>query len=156
MSQGFSVFLQELRGLGESFFKLVRAEIELLLEMWRRSLIELGKSVALLGAAAYIFLLCVPALLLFAAVDGLAQWLKWPYWGAALVVMAVVLLVAVVLALIARHILTHRFENPAVLLRRRLDDQRGWWHERVLYLERQLPGGAAVAPQAGEFDDDFE
>lgn len=150
MSQGFTGLIEELRGLGESAFALIRAEIELLLEMWRRSLIELGKSVALLGAAAYIFLLCVPALLLFAAVDALADQLEWPHWGAALVVLSAVLLLGLVLALIARHILTRRFENPAVLLRRRLDDQRGWWHERVLYLEKRLPAAA------GEFHDDFD
>lgn len=150
MSQGFTGFLQELRGLGESLFALVRAEVALLLEMWRRSLVELGKSMALFGAAAYIFVLCVPALLLFAAVDGLAQSLDWPHWGAALVVLAAVALVGLALALIARHILTHRFENPAVLLRHRLDDQRGWWHERVLYLEKRLPAAA------GDVHDDFD
>ncbi len=152
MVEALTLILQELRGLGESFFRLLRAEIELVLEMWKRSLIELGKGVALLGAAAYLFALCVPALLLFAAVDGLAAWLEWPHWGAALVVMAVVLLVTLILTLIARRILTRRFENPAVLLTRRLDDSRGWWHERVNYLEKRLPAGAAGR---GDFDDDF-
>lgn len=152
MIEALTQVIEELRGLGESVFRLVRAEIELVLEMWKRSLIELGKGVALLGAAAYLFALCVPALLIFAAVDGLVHWLEWPYWGAALVVVSVILLVILVLTLIAKRILIRRFENPATLLTRRIDDSRGWWHERVSYVEKRLPAGAAGR---GGFDDDF-
>lgn len=152
MVEALKVIVDEMRGLGESFFRLVKAEIELVLEMWKRSLIELGKGLAFLGAAAYIFLLCVPALLIFAAVDGLAQWRGWPHWQAALVVVSAAFLVALVLAMIARRIFARRFESPAVLLTRRLDDHRGWWHERVHYVEKRLPAGAAGR---GELDDDF-
>lgn len=152
MMQAISQIVQELRGLGESVFRLVKAELELVLEMWRRSLIELGKGLALLGAAFYVLVLLAPLLLVFAAIDGLSDWLEWPYWASALVVLGVVLLVGLVLALIAKRILTRRFENPVVILSRRLDDQRGWWHERVNYLEKRLPAGAAGR---GELDDDF-
>jgi MFS family permease len=153
MLQAISQIVQELRGLGESVFRLVKAELELVLEMWRRSLIELGKGIALLGAAFYVLVLLAPLLAVFAAIDGLSDWLDWPYWASALVVLGVVLLVGLVLALVAKRILTRRFENPAVILSRRLDDQRGWWHERVMYLEKSLPAGAAGR---GELDDDFD
>lgn len=152
MIQAINQIVQELRGLGESVFRLVKAELELVLEMWRRSLVELGKGIALLGAAFYVLVLLAPLLMVFAAIDGLSDWLEWPYWASALVVLGVVLLVGLVLALVAKRILTRRFENPVVILTRRLDDQRGWWHERVNYLENRLPAGAAGR---GELDDDF-
>lgn len=143
---------EELRQLGEAYFGLIRAEWLVLQDRLKRTAIGASKAAGLGAAALYLVLLCLPALLLFAAVDVLSSQLEWPYWLSALVVAAVVLLVIVVLLAMARKIWQSEVENPAISVRRRLDDHRNWWHQRLMY-ERRDSGLDGIG--AGEFDDEF-
>jgi MFS family permease len=132
--------IEDFRLLGQSFVGLVRAEAALVFELWKRSLIELGKAAAFISAALYVGALCLPALILVVAVDGLAQWQAWPYWKAASVVLAAAFFLTALLAFVGYQIFRRRFESPARSFRRRLDDHSAWWHERLLY-ERALTKG---------------
>ena len=120
------------RALGESLIEVLRAELAVIGETWQRSGRELGKVLAVVVAAGWLGLICLPSLLLFALLTGLHSGLEWPLWGAALAVAGVVALTILVLALIAVYLMKHRFESPVATVRHRLADHRAWWSERVL------------------------
>lgn len=138
---------EDLRGIGEAYLGLLRAELGVLLGRFKRTAIGAGKAAALGAGALYLLLLCVPALLIFALVDLLSSKLGWPYWQSALAVVGAVMLVILVLALLARRIWVREVESPAISVQRRLDDHRGWWHERLMYERPEIGDGG--------FDDDF-
>ena len=123
--------------LGEAMIEVLRAELEVIAEAWQRSGRELAIALGLLAAAAYVGLVCLPALLLLAAVAGLLA-LGLPLWGAALVVAGLVTLVVALVAWIATRRLARRCENPITTVTDRLSDHVAWWHERVLRDDRVL------------------
>ncbi len=116
--------------LGEALIEVLRAELAVIAEAWKRSGRELGVALGVLALAAYLALVCLPALLIFAAVAALS--LVWPLWAAALAVAGLVVLVIAVLALVAKHRMTRRFENPVATVQHRLTDHKAWWSERIL------------------------
>ena len=63
----------------------------------------------------------------FAAIELLA--LRYPRWGAALIVLAVLVVVALLLALVG-YFRVKRLETPAGTVRRRLTEHNQWWSER--------------------------
>lgn len=121
-----------LRALGQTAIEVVRAELAVISETWQRSARELGKAAGILVVVAYLGLICLPSLLLFALLSGLHSGLGWPLWGAALAVSAVVVLVALLLARLALYLLSRRFENPVATVQERLADHRAWWSERLV------------------------
>ncbi len=118
--------------LGQALIEVLRAELAVVAEVWKRSGRELGIALGVLALAAYLALVCLPALLIFAAVVGLEAGLGWPLWGAALAVAGLVVLVIAILALVVRQRLAKRFESPVATVQHRLADHTAWWSERIL------------------------
>ena len=122
------------RGLGQSYLDLLAAE-------WaevKRQLAASGKSLlwaaGLFGAAAAISFWLV-ALLLFVLVAVLHVWLPW--WGAALVVTGLVLLLVAILAGLGVARLK-KVENPMAMVGRRYEDHLDWWDRRLLAEQRRV------------------
>lgn len=91
------------------------------------------------------------AVALAAAVVGLGHWL--PLWGALLVVLALLLVVGAALALVGRGRL-RRFENPARIVGRRVEDHVEFWRTEVLGIADQDAGESSDAPRAPEVADE--
>lgn len=116
-----------IRDVGEAFLAVVRAEIAALAG-------DLGRSgrallrVLLLALAAAGVLFWTIGLLVYFAIELLARTL--PRWGAVGIVLAVYLLLLVILLGIVRRRL-RAIEPPDVTIRRRMEENRRWWRERV-------------------------
>lgn len=127
MSGGERSWLGLVREIGISFTALLRAEFEALvgdLTHTGRSLVRL---LVLAGAVAAVVFWSL-GLLLYLGVELLA--LVLPRWGAAAVLLGLLLLTAAGLAVALRRRWTS-LESPADTVRRRLDDQRRWWRRQV-------------------------
>lgn len=130
-----SPWIDLFRSLGQSYLDLLAAE-------WaevKRQLALSGKrllwSAAFFGAAAAIGFWLV-ALVLFLLVAVLHVWLPW--WGAALTVTVVALLVVAVLGWLGLRKI-QKVENPAAVVGRRYEDHLDWWDRRLLAEERRVP-----------------
>lgn len=137
-------WIELFRHLGQSYLDLLAAE-------WaevKRELALSGKrllwSVAFFGAAAAIGFWLV-ALVLFLLVAVLHVWLPW--WAAALIVTAAVLVVIAVLGWLGVSRL-QKVENPAAVVGRRYEDHLDWWDRRLLAAERR------VEPPAGSREEE--
>ncbi|MEM1202934.1 MAG: phage holin family protein [Acidobacteriota bacterium] len=120
--------------LGDSVLTLLKAELSVVIEGWKRWFIELAKVLALVAVSLLIFVY-LPFLALFAAVDGVKHATQWPhYWQSALAVLGLAFLVIALLGAIGAYILKRRMESPVTTVQRRLDDNRGWW-QRQVFLE---------------------
>ncbi len=124
--------------LGQALVEVLRAELAVVAEAWKRSGRELGVALGVLAVAAYLALICLPSLFIFAAVVGLEAGLGWPLWAAALAVAGLVMVVIAVLALVVKHRLVRRFENPVATVQHRLADHKAWWSDRILNDEKTL------------------
>src|SRR3954452_2474559 len=111
------------RSLGEALLEVWRAELAPLQDDLSRSGRHLGVALGLFGAAVLV-LFWTFGLLLFVLVSLLHIWLPW--WGAALVVLALFLIAITVLALLGRKQL-RQVENPMETVRRRVDSHFDWW-----------------------------
>jgi apolipoprotein N-acyltransferase len=120
-------FRERLREVGESYLALWRAEVAAILDALGRSGKALVRALVLVAIAAAIGFWTL-GLLLYFAVELLA--LVLPRWGAVGVVLALFVVLTAVLLLVARGSLK-RVESPATTVRRRLEDHRRWWQERV-------------------------
>ncbi len=128
---------ETLIALGESLIEVLRAELAVIGEVWKRSGRELGIALGMFVVAAYVALICLPALLILALVAGLEIWL--PLWAAALVAAALVAAIVFLLARLALSRLVKRCENPVATVQYRFADHIAWWNERVL-LGEESPG----------------
>ncbi len=140
---------ETIRAFGEAVIEVLRAEVAVVGETWKRSGRELAKVLGLAVAVAYLGLIMIPTLLLFALLTGLHSGLGWPLWGAALAVVAVAALVALVLVRVAIHLMTRRFESPVATVKHRFADHVEWWNERVLS-DGKTEGGADEALDTGD------
>lgn len=129
-----SPWIDLFRSLGQAYLDLLAAE-------WaevKRQLALSGKrllwSAAFFGAAAAIGFWLV-ALMLFLLVAVLHVWLPW--WGAALAVTLVALLVVAVLGWLGLRKI-QKVENPAAVVGRRYEDHLDWWDRRLLAEERRV------------------
>ena len=120
------------RALGQAMIDVLRAELAVIQETWQRSAMEAGKAAAIFAVVAYLGLVCLPTLLIFALVTGLHGGLGWPLWASALAVAGLVILVAAMLAGIALYLLRSRFESPVATVQHRFADHRAWWSDRIL------------------------
>jgi len=116
------------RSLGEALLEVWRAELATLQDDLSRSGRHLGVALGLFGAAVLV-LFWTFGLLLFVLVSLLHIWLPW--WGAALVVLALFLTAIAVLALLGRKQL-RQVENPVETMRRRVDSHLDWWQHGLL------------------------
>ncbi len=126
--------------LGEAMIEVLRAELAVISEAWRRSGRELGIALGMLAVAAYVALVCLPALFILAMVAGLHA-AGLPVWGAALVVAAVVALAVWLVVKLAFRRLARRCENPVATVKTRFSDHVAWWHEKILRDDRTLGEG---------------
>lgn len=138
------------RAVGEAMVDVLRAEAAVVGETWQRSGRELGKILGLLVVLAYLALIWVPSLLVFALLMGLSEGLGWPLWASALAVAGLVAIVAFLLLRIARHRIAHRLESPAATVRQRFADHRAWWNERIVGGEGAVAGGTVAEAVVGE------
>jgi len=116
------------RSLGEALLEVWRAELATLQDDLSRSGRHLGVALGLFGAAVLV-LFWTFGLLLFVLISLLHIWLPW--WGAALVVLALFAIAMAVLALLGRKQL-RRVENPIETVRRRVDSHLDWWQHGLL------------------------
>lgn len=128
-----SRWLDLVRGVGRALLEVLRAELEALASDLRASGKRLSGAVALLAAAAFVLFWAV-GVLAYAAIELLALWL--PRWGAAGVLLALLLAIALVLGWLAKRRLA-RLESPLQTARRRLDDHVDWFQDQVLQIEER-------------------
>lgn len=139
MSVGERSWSGLVREVGHSFLALLRAEIDALVGDFQGSARRLVRAVLLAAVAAAVVFWAI-GLLIDLAVELLA--LAMPRWGAAAVVLGVLVVAALVLVAVVRR----RFlaiESPADTVRRRVDESRAWW-------TRRIEGEEALPPAAGK------
>jgi hypothetical protein len=119
---------ERLGEIGEAVVGVVHAELEALHRKLVAWLGEAGAGVALIAAAGALVFWAVGALVAGAIALG-GRWL--PIWASAAIVCLLLLLVAAVLALLARARL-RRLESPLALARHQLDSHLDWWRDQVL------------------------
>lgn len=115
------------REIGEAFLALLRAELEAVardLGASGRALLRALVVAAIAGTVAF----WAFGLIIYLAVELLA--LVLPRWGAAAIVLGVFLVATLVLARVAAARL-RALETPAATVRRRVEDGRRWWQERI-------------------------
>ena len=116
-----------IRDVGEAFLGVVRAEIAALAgDLGRSGRALVGALVWALAAAALLF--WTLGLLIYFAIELLS--LVLPRWGAAGIVLALFALVSLLLLVAVRRRLA-AIEAPDVTVRRRMEESRRWWQERV-------------------------
>jgi cytochrome c biogenesis protein CcdA len=121
-------WLALLRSLGQAGTDLLRSEIEALGSDLADSGASLTRAVGLFVAAAFVVFWAIGALGYF-TIELLALWL--PRWGAALIVLVLLLVVVWILWVVAKRKL-REVEGPAATVRRRVTDHLDWWQDRVL------------------------
>ncbi len=127
--------------VAEAFLGLLRAELEALASDFRQ---ELGRVLRIIGLATLVggLVFWGLGLLIFAAIEGLAQWL--PRWAAALILAGVVALVAGGLALRTRRE-SRRLRSPGQIVSYRIHNARS-------FLTRSLGRSEVPAPSDQEDD----
>lgn len=155
MSNGRDSWRQTATALGEALIEVLRAELAVIAEAWKKSARELAVFLGVLAVAGYVALVCLPALLIFAAVTGLHVGLGWPLWGSALTVAAAVALLVSVAVWIALKRLQKKGENPVATVRDRFADHVAWWQDSILRDDRTLgeTDGVEDGPQGRQGND---
>jgi len=123
------------RGLGETLLELLRAEVRALTEDLKATGRRLAGAVAIFAVAGF-FLFWACGVLAYLAIVLLASVLS-PAAAAAVVLGALLLITAIFVAW--GYLKLRRLETPGATVRRRLDDSKGWWRERVLELGEEVP-----------------
>lgn len=121
-------WLEMFRALGQALVEVFKAELAELSEELGISAKHLGWALGFFGAAAFLAFWMLPALMLTVGLV-LDVWL--PAWAAALIVVAFFLLVMAVLGFLGYR-QVRRVENPAETVRRRYEEHREWWDQRLL------------------------
>jgi hypothetical protein len=116
------------RSLGEALLEVWRAELATLQDDLSRSGRHLGVALGLFGAAA-VLLFWTVGLLLFALIALLHVWMPW--WGAALIVLALFLIAMAILGRLGLNRL-RKVESPVETVRRRVDSHLDWWQHGLL------------------------
>ena len=137
------------REIGEAFLALLRAEVEAVARDLGDSGRALLRALVLAGLAFGVAFWAL-GLVVYLAVELLA--LVLPRWGAVGIVLAVFVLAAAILAAVAARRL-RAVESPAATVRRRMEDSRRWWRERIA-AEPATP--VATPPDAERFEDEEE
>ena len=116
------------RSLGEALLEVWRAELATLQDDLSRSGRHLGVALGLFGAAVLV-LFWTFGLLLFVLISLLHIWLPW--WGAALIVLALFLIAMAILGWLGLNRL-RKVESPVETVRRRVDSHLDWWQHGLL------------------------
>ena len=132
-----------IRDVGEAFLGVVRAELVALANDLGASGRALARALLELGAALAV-LFWTLGLLIYTLVELLA--LTLPRWGATAIVFGLFAVAAAILVSVARRRLA-AIEPPDATVRRRMDESRRWWRERVATVSEL---DAPPEPPAGE------
>jgi len=141
---------ERLRAINSAFFAVLRAEIAALNSdlsaAAKRFLTGVLLVAVTLGIAGVLL-----AVLVFVLIAVLAQWLPW--WGAGLVVAAVLALAAALSWFAAMRRL--RGETPGAIVQRHVNDHLDWWQNRV---SQEASSGAVADGRAAAvaIDEDLE
>lgn len=121
-------WFESFKAVGRTYVDLLRTEVAAL----RNDLAATGRRVGglllLLAAAAFILFWAL-GVLVYLLIEVLTLWM--PRWGAALAVLAFLLVVVATLALVVRRRWSST-ELPVDTVRRRVDEHMAWWESRVL------------------------
>ena len=117
--------------LGESLIGVVEAEMMALKQDLRHTGRRFSTALAAAVAAAILAFWAVGATG-FVTFQVLVLWL--PGWGAALIVLGILLIGTVILGMVARQRLRD-LEAPMDTVRRRIDDHKEWWQSHLLVQE---------------------
>jgi hypothetical protein len=154
-------WIESLRRLGQALLEVFQAEMaELGRELGTSGKHLLKAIVFFVVVLFFAFWMVMAFYLFFTALFSaiLALWIDDPFWAVTAgsgVGLLFLLLVMGVLGLLG-YLQIKKFGNPAESVRRRFDDHRTWWHERLLPQEKRVgpPDGTAVGgpdrPTAGE------
>ncbi|MFQ5525362.1 MAG: phage holin family protein [Thermoanaerobaculia bacterium] len=127
MSRRRSRWSDVLAPVGQAGLDLVRAEYGVVSSEIRTSSRVLARSLFLLVIGLFALFWAIGALALLLVEVG-SLWL--PRWGAALSVLSMFVAVGLVFAAIARSRL-REIELPTQTVRRRIDEHRDWWEQRI-------------------------
>lgn len=119
------------RALGQAFFDVLRAEMDVLAEQWKRWGARAAIAAGLAALALVLVIVYLPGLLIFALIDGLHTAGGWPLWGAALGVALAITLVAMALVLVG-WVFVRNEQLPHKAAASRFEDHLGWWRSKML------------------------
>lgn len=140
------------RSVGAALLEVYRAEAEELKTEVRDSTVQLAWAIGLFVAAGMLGFWAIFAAI-YCAIQVLAIWL--PLWGAAGVVLGVLVLVILILAFLGLRRLK-RWENPAETIKRRLSEHRVWLEQKLLPAEEGEEGEEAAAEREMEQDEETD
>ena len=135
-------WLEMFRSLGQALFEVWKAELAELGAELGKSGKHLGKAIAAFVVVAFVFFWFVAATYYF-FVQVLDIWL--PMWAAAGIPWLLMLLLMAAAGGWG-YLQLKKFDNPAETVRRRVDEHKEWWNERMLPPEKRV-GSAARSPE---------
>ncbi len=130
-------WIESLGALGAALMDLAQAEISAAL----RDIKVFLRQVAMLAAVGGLLLLIlvyIPFILLFSALDAIHLLTGWPYWGSALLLFGLVLLLMATIGAAAYFFIGRHLKSPVEVFQHRLDDHQGWWRNEVIDEPRRL------------------
>jgi len=128
LRESFRGWIELVRSLGAALLEVYRAEAAELKDDVRKSSIHLAWAVGLMIGAGMIGFWTIAAFIYF-LIQLLALWL--PLWGAAGVVLLVLVLTVLALVWLGTRRLK-RWENPVETIGRRVRDHRAWLEDHLL------------------------
>ena len=140
-------WLEVFRSLGEAFFEVLRAELGVLSEHWKRAGAHLAIVVGLF-VTAFGLLAVGGTLAIYTTVALVHELTGWSWGRSGGVVTLTVLLLAALLATIGYWRL-QRIESPAMAFKDRLDDHVDWWKAGVLRDDNALPAVRSGGAEGG-------
>lgn len=135
-------WLEMFRSLGQALFEVWKAELAELGTELGKSGKHLGKAIAAFVVVAFVLFWAVMALYIF--IVALFTKLLGPVWATGLGLLIFVLVMAA-LGLWG-YLQLKKFDNPAETVRRRVDEHKEWWNERMLPPEKRV-GTTAQRPE---------
>lgn len=139
MSEERGTWVEIFQSVAQAMVGVLKAEVEVLSEQWKKWGARLGIVIGLFAACAVVLasaLLFLPYFL-----TALVQYISgWSWAGASGLVLALVLLFASVLGGIGAWRLKS-LDDPMAMTRQRLDDHLGWWRSNIMEAQPQLDEG---------------
>ncbi len=130
-------WIESLSALGAALLDLVRAEIKAALSDIKVFFRQVAMLLAV-GGLLLLILIYIPFILLLSAIDGIHAMTDWPYWGSALLLFGLVILLMATIAAVAYFLIGRHMRSPVEVFQNRLDDHKGWWRNDVLDEPRRL------------------
>ncbi len=127
------------QSVAQAVVSVLKAELEVLSEQWKKWGGRLGLVVGLFGACTAVLVSALLFLPYF--LTALVQYLTgWSWAGASGLVLAIVLLFAGILGAVGV-LRMKRLDDPLAMTRERLDDHLAWWRSNIMEPQPQLDEG---------------